>query len=297
MRSITVVTTSHERGYAGHGREMLYSFDAHWPGDIRLRFYHEGFEVDPPSARVDLFDLNQASPDLIRFKQRHQDHPKAHGMMRKRWKLRLGRFRLAVERPWGARRYRYRWDAVRFSHKMYAIFHAAATCDSDVLIWIDADTRFFAPVDRVTIESFVPSDCFVGCLKRTMMHTECGLVAYNLRHPATLDFLRDLARFYDEDGFLQEQEFHDSWLFDVARRRAEARGHRSHDIADGIGAQAVHVLVNSRLGAFMDHMKGDRKDSGKSYADDLIVDRAEAYWQRSGERGADGRVDPGGDRG
>jgi hypothetical protein len=296
LRKITVVTTSHERGYADYGREMLRSFDAHWPDDVRLWFYHEGFGVEPPSARVELFDLRTASPGLARFKERHQDHPRARGMMRKRWKLRWGGLKLALERPWGVRRYRYRWDAVRFAHKMYAIFHAAANCNSDVLIWIDADTRFFAPVDRATIESFVPADAFLGCLRRTMMHTECGFVAYNLRHPAIAGFLRDFAAFYDQDLFLREQEFHDSWLFDIARRRAEARGHRSHDIAEGIGKHAEHVLINSRLGAFMDHMKGDRKSAGQSHADDLIVERAEAYWQTAGRKGTPGTEEGGAGR-
>ena len=40
------------------------------------------------------------------------------------------------------------------------------------------------------------------------------------------------------------------------------------------------MLINSRLGRFMDHMKGNRKVDGKSRADDLLVARDEAYWQR-----------------
>ena len=69
QRTITVVTTSHQRGYEDYGREMLRSFDTHWPQDVRLRFYHEGFAVDAPPSRVDLFDLREASPELLRFRQ------------------------------------------------------------------------------------------------------------------------------------------------------------------------------------------------------------------------------------
>lgn len=277
-RSVTVVSTAHERGYQTYGREMLRSFEQYWPDDVRLWFYHEGYTMDPPSARITLFDLRTACPGLDAFKARHRDSLRANGQMRKRWKLRLGTRLWSLERPFGPRRYRYRWDAVRFAHKMYAVFHAAAHCGSDVLIWIDADTRCFAPIDRDAIESFVPAGDFLGCLKRTMMHTECGFVAYNLRHPAMAQFWNDFSEMYERDRFLREDEYHDSWLFDVVRRRLEAQGHTSHDIAQGIGARAEHVLINSPLGAFMDHMKGERKGAGQSMAGDLVVERKEAYW-------------------
>jgi len=64
---------------------------------------------------------------------------------------------------------------------------------------------------------------------------------------------------YERDLLFHEREYHDSYLFDVIRRRAQARGVRVHDIAEGAGWRAKHVLINSRLGAFMDHLKGDRK--------------------------------------
>jgi len=54
-----------------------------------------------------------------------------------------------------------------------------------------------------------------------------------------------------------------------------------YDIAEGIGARADHVLINSRLGRFMDHMKGERKASGSSHAADLLVTRSEDYWKRT----------------
>jgi hypothetical protein len=62
--------------------------------------------------------------------------------------------------------------------------------------------------------------------------------------------------------------------------RAEARGDLTWDIAEGIGHRASPVLINSSLGEFMDHIKGNRKEAGVSRADDLIVKRDEAYWQQ-----------------
>jgi hypothetical protein len=42
--------------------------------------------------------------------------------------------------------------------------------------------------------------------------------------------------------------------------------------------RTLHVLINSRLGSFMDHLKGGRKAAGASSAEELVVPRTEAYW-------------------
>ena len=39
-----------------------------------------------------------------------------------------------------------------------------------------------------------------------------------------------------------------------------------------------HPLINGVLGKWIDHMKGGRKDSGKSLKKDIMVNRTEAYW-------------------
>jgi len=40
-----------------------------------------------------------------------------------------------------------------------------------------------------------------------------------------------------------------------------------------------HPLINTVLGKYIDHMKGDRKNTGKSLQKDLMVNRTESYWQ------------------
>ncbi|MFC4728792.1 hypothetical protein [Coralloluteibacterium thermophilus] len=282
MRRFAAVTTCHAAGYEKYGRTMLETFDRHWPAQVPLHLYTEGFDCDVASPRIHARPLLEASPELRAFKARHRDDPSAHGHVRPpvTWRVFGRRIALPLRRRL---RHDYRFDAVRFAHKSFAVLHAAAHLrEVDVLLWLDADTRFFADLPQDALEGFVPEDCFVGCLRRTTMHTECGFVAYNLRHPATADFLADFRALYVEDRFRNEREWHDSWLFDAARARAEARGARSYDIGEGIGASAGHVLVNSRLGSFMDHMKGDRKEAGRSAAADLVVARGEAYWSTAG---------------
>ena len=145
QRRFAVVTTCHAAGYDAYGRVMVETFLEHWPHDVPLMLYHEGFT--PPSApgRIESQDLNTASPELVAFKARHHDNPRAVGQWRPHRRLRVGP--LSIPLPWRVKKAAYRWDAVRFSHKSYAIFDAARRTDADALIWIDADTRFFADVD------------------------------------------------------------------------------------------------------------------------------------------------------
>ncbi len=282
IRTFAAVTTCHAAGYAEHGQRMVETFVQHWPAEVPLLLYSEGFTPDPFPGRLENRDLPANSPDLVAFKARHGNNPLALGKTR--------RFRpqlmLKAKPPWIKLKGRnwglgYRWNAVRFAHKAFAIFDAARRTDADVLIWLDADTRFFADVDRDRLERFVPADCFVGHLKRARTtFTETGFVAYNLRHPATATLLAEFEALYTSDSLFDEYEFNDAHLFDVVRLRAERRGHRAYDISEGIGQRASHVLINSSLGEFMDHMKGNRKEAGTSRADDLVVKRDEAYWQR-----------------
>lgn len=275
-RRFAVITTCHAAGYRDYGQVMVDTFLAHWPAEVPLLLYHEGF--DPPSApgRIVPRDLAGASPALMAFKARHAGNPRAHGKVQPRRRLRIGPLSLPL--PLEGRKAPYRWDAVRFAHKSYAIFDAARRTDADALIWIDADTRFFADVDMAELAALAPADTAVSCLRRPN-HSECGFVVYNLRHPETRRLLDEFEAMYSQDLLFAEREFHDSFLFDIVRARAEARGARTHDIAEGAGERASHVLINSRLGHFMDHMKGDRKSEGKSRSDDLLVRRDEAYWK------------------
>ncbi|MCE9657425.1 MAG: hypothetical protein K8R60_02620 [Burkholderiales bacterium] len=274
MRRFAVVTTCHAAGWEAYGRAMVQGFLAHWPEQVRLLLYHEGFEPPPDSARLESHDLEAISPGLRSFKARHVGNVLAHGGARP-WRIGPWSIPLPVVR----RGERFRWNAVRFAHKCYAIFDAARRTDADVLIWIDADSVFFADVDLAELESLAPQESALACLRRPDF-SECGFVAYNLAQPETRKILAEFAAMYDQDLLFDEPEYHDSWLFDVVRARAERRGARIHDIAEGAGTRGSHVLINSRLGRFMDHLKGDRKAEGASRAGDLVAERTEAYWQR-----------------
>jgi len=100
----------------------------------------------------------------------------------------------------------------------------------------------------------------------------------NLHSQRTRDFLTQFQRYYDdaEQGIFTLAEWHDSFVFDAVRaHHALVELDWSSDLVTGEG----HPLINSEWGAYLDHLKGDRKDLGRSRRTDLKVPRTEAYWQ------------------
>jgi hypothetical protein len=278
MRTFSAVTTCNRSGYEQYGREMIASFDRHWPTAVPLHVYVEDFVPEHSSPRIAYLDLLGECPELVAFKKRHASSALANGRSRrKRLKVAVdwSKPKVKIRRiDWGLG---YQWDAVRFSHKTFAIFHAARTAGTDVLFWLDADIRVFADVPPAFLEAMMPETCLLSYLARPKF-SECGFVGYNLRHPAILDFIAAYEAMYADDKVFALAEFHDSFVFDVVRRRFERRGCKTYDIGHELGARSGHVFVNSPLGRYMDHMKGERKDLGASRRSDVIVPRDEAYW-------------------
>lgn len=267
----TVLTTCHAQGFEQYGRRMLDSFVTHWPANVQLKFYAEGFAQDivSASANVEILDLQAASPELVKFKQTWQSVPRACGDI--------------SGDPVRGRRTdagkSFKWDAVRFSHKVYAIFHAARTATTPWLIWMDADMVCHSDMTQEFLDSQCQDHWDLCYLGRRGKFSECGLYAMQLHTKGMTRFLREFQRMYDdaEHGIFTLDEWHDSFVFDNVRLRTA--GLRGHDWSAGIITGEGHPLINSAWGAYLDHLKGNRKQQGHSSVRDLKIARAEPYWQ------------------
>jgi hypothetical protein len=285
---------------------MVDSYDRHWPVEIPLYVYYEGTRPEPDRARIYYRDFASCCPDLIAFKERHRDDAAAHGR-EDRGPLPLSMRRVVAKMLSAGERLRsggwiggrartrarkrvgmgYRWDAVRFAHKTYCVFHALATIDCDAAFWIDADTVTFADIPFGFLDATLPEDAMLAYLGRPYRTSECGFVGYNRRHPRLAEFLAGWKALYDDDTLFELAEWHDSWVFDWVRAPFEHEGVAMHNLSRVLGRRSVeHPFVNGPLGAYMDHLKGDRKQAGRSRADDLGVERHEPYWTtpRPGDR-------------
>jgi len=276
---ISVVTTFHQAGYDQYGKRMIETFIKNWPTDVTLYVYAEDCNVIETAPNLIVKDLHQASPALVAFKERWKNVPKANGdvsadpVRSKRKDAGKG----------------FKWHAIRFAHKVYSIFACASECNSDVLVWMDADTICHSPITMQDIERLIPQNVDLCYLGRNGKYSECGLYAMNLKSQSTLNFLKEFQRVYDdaERGIFTLDEWHDSYVFDAVRVRIsdlhqlnwsaglrDLRPHAGNSTGEG------HPLINSEWGAWLDHLKGGRKSLGRSKREDLKVPRTEPYWQQ-----------------
>jgi len=155
----------------------------------------------------------------------------------------------------------YRTDGVRFCYKVYAYTDAILNEDADGIIGIDADSIFYKSIDVEWIKNHIHrDDCMMTYLGRPN-YSECGFLYFNKLHPLTKEFAMEMQDMYNHDLIYKEKEQHDSYIWDVVRKRFEARGVKNHNIGDD---KTGHVQARSVLGPIYDHTKGNRKLSGKS---------------------------------
>ena len=264
----TVCTTFNAGGYEKYGRRMIQTFLQNWPAEVQLVVYAEKCMVSESAPNLIVHDLETSSPELVAFKNTWQGVPKANGD--------VSQDPVRSKRKDAGKG--FKWDAVRFAHKVYAIFHCAQTARSTWLLWMDADTICHSPITIENIAKLCPVTtdlCFLG---RRGKFSECGLYAMNLTSPATKLFLNKFQHAYDsaENGIFKLDEWHDSFVFDAVRRGANlVELDWSSHLITGEG----HPLINSEWGAWLDHLKGARKNLGRSKQVDLKIKRTEAYWQ------------------
>ena len=108
----TVITTFNTDGYAKYGQRMIKTFLQTWPTDLVV--YAENCNVHETAPNLQVRDIAVVT-ELGAFKHRWQGVPQAKGdvstdpIRSKRRDAGKG----------------FKWDAVRFSHKVYSIFHCA----------------------------------------------------------------------------------------------------------------------------------------------------------------------------
>jgi hypothetical protein len=275
---IAVVTTFHGDGLEKYAQRMINTFCDNWPAEVVLHLYPE--MCNPAirdHSRVTLKRLEEVE-ELMTFKNIWQGVPKANG------DVSADPVR-SLRKDAGKG---FKWHAVRFAHKVYAIFDCAKTTDADILIWMDADTICHSPITIQDIYRMIPTDSELCYLGRKGKYSECGLYSMNLRSANVQTFLKEFQRVYDqaEQGIFQLAEWHDSFVFDAVRvkfpqmKQLDWAAHL-HDIRPKLGSSQGegHPLINSEWGAWLDHLKGGRKKLGRSKPEDLKVLRTEAYWQ------------------
>ena len=281
-KHITVVTTFHSKHYGVYGKNFLDSFARHVDKRIKLIVYAEDCAPENPDpTRIEILDAETKLPKLNAFKQRWKDNPKANGIPPDEIKKRRPRDHHKA----------FKWDAVRFANKVYAVFDA---CDrsKDWCVWMDADTVIHSDWSYEDFAELLPITSwitYVGRGKGSQTWPECGFYGLNLKDSVCQEFLAEFERMYEDAdrGIFALDEWHDSFVFGHILNNMKQTAPNILDYSAEIYLTNTaktggggHPLINSKLGQWMDHMKGDRKFEGASKRKDLMGHRNEPYWQK-----------------
>jgi len=280
MPAITVVTTFHPEGYSKYAKRFLESFAKRVDKRIKLLVYAEGVKPENPDpTRITILDQEATLPKLVAFKETWKNDPRANG---------IPPDNIKAKRPkdWHKK---FKWDAIRFANKVYAVFDACER-SKDWVVWMDADSYIHSDWSYEDFIALLPENTwltYVGRGKGSQTWPECGFYGMNLNETTCKEFLSMFEQYYEdaEEGIFTLEEWHDSYVFGELLNEFRRRNPNVHDYSADMYLKEAktggggHPLINGPLGKFMDHMKGGRKDKGKSNAKDIMVNRTEDYWR------------------
>jgi len=230
------------------GIEMINSFFANWPDEIKLTAYIEN------AGAID----DKLVKNKIIIKEFHENIPE---------------YRYFLKKFKEKEKYTddFRFNVFRFAHKVYAISEALKNVKTKYLIWLDSDIKTHRKIPVSFLHSLVDDTCYLSYLGREnislkhLNYSECGFLIFNTEHFIHSQFWKDMKLMYDGGKLFQEKEWHDSYIFDVVRKNLEITANIKNINISDMGLVDIksedHVFVASVLGKFMDHKKGNRKQN------------------------------------
>jgi hypothetical protein len=281
---IKIITSWKPGSWKQYAKRGIESMVENLPNEVDLFVYCEEAKPEYNNDRITWIDLHSAEPNLVSFKERHKNDPVANGRL--------------DEIPNGVRRspdlqtlggqdkdkVSFLWDAVKFSNKVFCIINAVRnSIDHDYVVWLDSDTYTFKSMPIEFLESLLPRDTMLTYLGREKdnekIYPECGFVGYNLKHPDIQNFINDWEQLYTTDNVFKLLEWHDSAVFwHLSNWYQQYKKIKINDIGYSTGVKGHHVFINSKLGEYIDHLKGDkRKVSGRSETKDFVT--TQPYWR------------------
>lgn len=251
-----IVTTIHAAGWVKYGERMVDSVIARWPADcLPVILYAEGFEPNPREG----LEVRRLPAWVTAFKAANIGRAGANGRL--------------------AGGYDYRFDAVKFVHKVGALTDAASRLHDGVLIWLDADTFTHADVTTDWLDGLFPGSGYLAWLDRNHTHPECGFVMFRCAHPYHQAFMARFRELYETGQVFGLCETHDSFVLQHLAQAKAANGkiEAPHSLS-GWARRTSHPFANGPIGERLDHMKGPRKALPRTPDRDLVQRRPEAYW-------------------
>ena len=276
---IKLITSYKPGTWQQFAKRGIHSMVQNLPKEVDIFLYCEEpkpLDVDP---KITCIDLNTAETELFNFKNKYKDDPIANGKLQT---INGGVRRSAELKGLDKDKESFLWDAVRFSNKVFCIINAVRNSNVyDYVVWLDADTYTFNPVPISLFENLLKDHTMLTYLGRGDIYPECGFVGYNLKHKEIQNFVNDWEKLYVDGSIFDLLEWHDSAVFwHLSKIYVEDKGITVNDIGYAKGVKGHHVFVNSELGSYVDHFKGNRKSRQTSSKKDLSKVSDIDYWKK-----------------
>jgi len=225
---IGIVSTFSDNGYNEYAHLLVNGIGSHLDKKIKVFLYIDTVKFKVPS-NVSVIPLEPSVPDLTKFKQRHLD-----------------------KKPT-----KFINDGVRFSHKSYAIWHAAKNSNVDKLFWLDADTVLTNDVTEQYLNNFLPDNHFTSYLGRGKSYTETGFIGFNLKHAYADEFFNEFIDYYNSDRIYSElPAYTDCHVYDATRNKfVNEKKITALDLTPGLGKSNFNHIHQG----YMVHNKGGNK--------------------------------------
>ncbi|MBC8435506.1 MAG: hypothetical protein H8D84_00835 [Proteobacteria bacterium] len=277
MKSLTIVTTWGTKYWPNPVQPGIKSTVKNWPSHAKILLYPDDMSQQMKLPRTTYYDLCKEQPVLKEFINRNKSNQR----------LTSGTFQPT--------QYKFEYDAIRFSYKVFACIDAYQKTKPDMLWFLDADIITFEKIPMSWLEHITPDSTFTSYLGRPKKgFSETGYYAFNTAHKYADEFFKRWEQYYAEDLFFNLAGYTDSFTFDAVRIEMEKAGKiQNEDLNDGRWTKpdatveqrsrwrrSRHPFINSELGQYMDHLKGyHRKTQLTSRKRDLTTKQTHPYWK------------------
>lgn len=234
----TIITTFSDKNYNDYAKYFMASLEKYLDKNVNVLVYTDSPLFDNQENWTNVI-LADECPNLVEFKKRN-----AHRSV-----------------PSGTKGFMF--DAVRFSHKSYCIVDASRKVNTDIMIWLDADTEVLAPISEEYLRSHLDNDKFVSYLGRPDRYTETGWLSFDLSKPNSQEFFDLWEWYYNTDEIYNLSAQLDCHVFDAARETLEKQNKIQGQNISPPNTGKAHFDL--RFKDHMCHYKGERKENRDIY--------------------------------
>lgn len=239
MSNLYVVSSFGPGGWDQYAKKFAETFVEFWPEGVNLLLYYHDCERPAFENPRVTFKFLGEDKDRAAFLANITNVPEAAGNVNGQ--------------------YNFRFDAVKFCNKVFAIVNAAEVASdagADHLLWLDADT--FTEEKVVVEELLTKNPCDIAYLGRTAInYAETSFIIFNLKSEKTSQFIRDFVALYVTGELLNYKEWHDGFLFSRLLELHKLHGLKTINLS--IHCHDLDAFHKAPIGKFMTHLKGNKK--------------------------------------